>query len=118
MFDRLLNQKKCEDCVNSAESTLLFRKLSKNPQFKKQFKKQYQEIIDLYMNSDRTIFLTDSIMEIYDINMQDHINRWGFPFTKNHWDNDIESNIKDFLRNRKNYTLRNLDKYMKNESDH
>jgi hypothetical protein len=118
MFDRLLNQKKCEDCINSTESTLLFRNLSKNPQFKKQFKKQYQEIIDLYMHSDRTMFLTDSIMDIYDVNMQDHINRWGFPFTKNHWENDVESNIKNFLRNRKSYTLRNLDKYMKNESDH
>ena len=118
MFDRLLNKQNCEGCINSPESTLLFRSLSRNTQFKKQFKKHYKEIVNLYMHSDRTIFLTDSIMGIYDVNMQDHINRWGFPFTKNHWQNDVESNIKDFLRNRESHTLRNLDKYMQKESNY
>ena len=114
MFKLLLNKQKCNVCKNTPESTFLFRNLSKNTEFKQKFEKRYKEIINLYFHPERTISITDSIMSVYEVNMQDHINRWGYPPTINDWHDNVENNIKDFLRNRQGYTLKHLNQYMQN----
>jgi uncharacterized protein YeeX (DUF496 family) len=65
------------------------------------------------MSPERTLTVVDSIANIYQINMQSHINRWRYPWSlKNHWKRDVENNIKDFLRNREKSTLLNLNNYL------
>lgn len=114
MFSRLSNEENCGACGNTPNATLLFRSLMKNTKFNQKFNARYNEIIRQYMNSDRTLAIVDSITEIYHTNMQDHINRWRYPWSlKHHWERDIENNIKEFLKNREDYTLRNLDNYIK-----
>ena len=114
MFSRLSNEENCGACGNSPNATLLFRSLMKNTKFNQKFNARYHEIIKQYMNPDRTLAIVDSIIEIYHTNMQDHINRWRYPWSlKHHWERDIENNIKEFLKNREYYTLRNLDNYIK-----
>ena len=114
MFTRISNIENCGSCGNSPDATLLFRSLMKNTEFNKKFNARYNEIIKQYMNPDRTLAIVDSITEIYHTNMQDHINRWRYPWTlKNHWKRDIEKNIKEFLINREEYTLKNLNNHIK-----
>ena len=114
MFSRLSNEEDCGTCGNSPDATLLFRSLMKNDKFNQKFIARYNEIIKIYMNTDRTLAIVDSITEIYHTNMQDHINRWRYPWSKKgHWKRDIELNIKEFLINREEYTLRNLNSYIK-----
>lgn len=118
MFSRLSNEENCGSCGNSPDATFLFRNLMKNKKFRQEFNARYNEIIKQYMNPDRTLAIVDSITEIYHTNMQDHINRWRYPWSlKNHWKRDIEKNIKEFLRNRETHTLQNLNKYLK-EDEH
>jgi hypothetical protein len=114
MFSRLSNKENCRTCGNSPDATLLFRSLMRNTKFNQKFNARYNEIIKQYMNPDRTLAIVDSITEIYHTNMQDHINRWRYPWTlKNHWKRDIEKNIKEFLINREEYTLKNLNNHIK-----
>ena len=114
MFSRLSNKENCGNCGNSPDATLLFRSLMKNTEFNQKFNVKYHEIIKEYMNPDRTLAIVDSITEIYHTNMQDHINRWRYPWSlKHHWQRDIKNNIKEFLKNREDYTLRNLNNYIK-----
>lgn len=113
MFERLSNEVDCGSCGNSPDATLLFRSLMENEQFRKKFSSRYKEIIEKYMSPERTLTVVDSIANIYQINMQSHINRWRYPWSlKNHWKRDVENNIKDFLRNRENSTLLNLNNYL------
>lgn len=113
MFERLSNDVDCGSCGNSPDATLLFRSLMENKQFRKKFSSRYKEIIEKYMSPERTLTVVDSIANIYQINMQSHINRWRYPWSlKNHWKRDVENNIKDFLRNRENSTLLNLNNYL------
>ena len=112
MFSRLSNEKKCGTCGNSPDATLLFRSLMRNDKFKHKFNSRYNEIIKKHLNPNRTLAIVDSITDIYNTNMQDHINRWRYPWSlKGHWKRDVEKNIKEFLINRKEYTLKNLYKY-------
>ena len=116
MFSRLSNEVNCGSCGNSPDATLLFRSLMRNKKFNQKFDARYNEIIKQYMNPDRTLAIVDSITRIYHTNMQNHINRWRYPWSlKHHWKRDIEKNIKEFLKNREEYTLKNLDKYIKRE---
>jgi len=118
MFSRLSNEENCGNCGNSPDATLLYRSLMKNTKFNQKFIARYNEIIRQYMNPDRTLAIVDSITEIYHTNMQDHINRWRYPWSlKGHWERDIEKNIKEFLRNREAHTLQNLNNYIK-ENEH
>lgn len=113
MFERLSNDVDCGSCGNSPDATLLFRSLMENKQFRKKFSSRYKEIIEKYMSPERTLTVVDSIANIYQINMQSHINRWRYPWSlKNHWERDVENNIKDFLRNRENSTLLNMNNYL------
>ena len=113
MFERLSNEVDCGSCGNSPEATLLFRSLMENEQFRKKFSSRYKEIIEKYMSPERTLAVVDSIANIYQINMQSHINRWRYPWSlKNHWKRDVENNIKYFLRNREESTLLNLNNYL------
>ncbi len=113
MFERLSNEVDCGSCGNSPDATLLFRSLMENEQFRKKFSSRYKEIIEKYMSPERTLTVVDSIANIYQINMQSHINRWRYPWSlKNHWKRDVENNIKDFLRNREKATLLNLNNYL------
>ena len=114
MFNRISNTENCGSCGNSPEATLLFRSLMRNTEFNQKFNARYNEIIKQYMNPDKTLAIVDSITEIYHTNMQDHINRWRYPWSlKHHWKRDIEKNIKEFLINREEYTLRNLKNHIK-----
>ena len=113
MFERLSNDVDCGSCGNSPDATLLFRSLMENKKFRKKFSSRYKEIIEKYMSPERTLTVVDSIANIYQINMQSHINRWRYPWSlKNHWKRDVENNIKDFLRNREKSTLLNLNNYL------
>ena len=113
MFERLSNEVDCGSCGNSPDATLLFRSLMENEQFRKKFSGRYKKIIEKYMSPERTLTVVDSIANIYQINMQSHINRWRYPWSlKNHWKRDIENNIKYFLNNRQESTLLNLNNYL------
>lgn len=117
MFERLSNEIDCGSCGNSLDATLLFRSLMKNEQFRKRFSARYNKIVEQYMNTDKTLAIVDSITEIYNTNMHDHINRWRYPWSlQYHWKRDIENNIKVFLRKRGEITLLNLNKYMEEQN--
>ena len=98
MFERILNEEK----YISPESTFLIRSLMQNKVFKQKFSSRYKEIIKTYMQPERTIPIVDSITNIYSTNIEDHINRWRYPWSiKNHWQRDIDKNIKEFLKKEK-----------------
>ena len=114
MFTYLLNKEDCSGCLNPPKSTLLFRGLSENLSFKKKFANRYKEIVNQYMDTLNTIPIVDSIAKIYAPYMQEHIQRWGFPTSVKHqWERDIKTHIKYFILNREEYTLKNLDNYIK-----
>ena len=108
MFERLFNK---ED--TNPKASFLFRNLMTNKKFRNKFDSRYKEIIQTYMQPERTLPIVDSIASIYRTNMQSHINRWRYPWSKkNHWERDIEVNVKDFLRSREKSTLENLNSIM------
>ena len=116
MFSRLSNKEDCGSCGNSPDATLLFRSLMRNKEFRQKFENRYKEILQKHMHTERTLAIVDSIAKIYKPNMTSHINRWRYPWSlKNHWERDIENNIKEFLRNRPTHSLKHLNNYIKED---
>ena len=116
MFSRLSNKEDCGSCGNSPDATLLFRSLMRNKEFRQKFENRYKEILQKHMHTERTLAIVDSIAKIYKPNMTSHINRWRYPWSlKNHWQRDIENNIKEFLRNRPTHSLKHLNNYIKED---
>jgi len=112
MFTYLLNNNDCKLCKNPPRATLLFRSLSKNIHFRNQFESRYKYIIDNFMDTKKTLAIVDSISLVYDPYIAEHINRWGFPKSKQYWEDQIDSHLNHFLINREKATLENLHNYL------
>ena len=117
MFTYLLNDKDCKSCKNPPKSTLFFRGLSQNDNFRSKFSSRYKDIIDNFMDTEKTLPIVDSISSVYDPYIDEHIRRWGFPKDKKYWETHVDSHIKQFLLNRENATLENLNKYLMKYDD-
>ncbi|HUH73364.1 MAG TPA: CotH kinase family protein [Chitinophagales bacterium] len=85
---------------NSPYSTFLFRNLLKNKDFVSQFINRYAEILNNNFDLKTTTSKLESIKKLYEPEIDNHINRWNYPDSKERWEKDIENELLTFLQER------------------
>lgn len=92
--------KKIIDSEADNRTPLIFRSLLENKSFKENFVNRYLYLIENEFSSFNMLTILDEIKSTYDLHIQDHINRWNYPETKEKWDKVITDNISTFLYER------------------
>ncbi|PID88945.1 MAG: hypothetical protein CSB02_00050 [Bacteroidia bacterium] len=85
---------------NPPHSTFLFRSLLQNETFKTAFITRYAEILNTYFDTSFMINKLDSIQNVYSPEIPVHADRWHYPNSLNQWEEDVESDLLTFLKNR------------------
>jgi len=85
---------------NSPSSTFLFRNFLKNSDFITRFIVQVSEMLQSTFSTNSTVLKTLNIKELYRSSIQQHIGRWGFPKSKEIWENEDVNEVIDFLHMR------------------
>ncbi|AFG35870.1 CotH kinase family protein [Fervidobacterium pennivorans subsp. shakshaketiis] len=84
-----------------ATSTLLFRRLLENEDFKKKFLERFDYVLNVVFNEDRVVKIIDEHASRIKTEIALHSRRWGKPEIDN-WESEIEW-MKEFARERKRY---------------
>lgn len=87
------------DWPNPAWSTLLFRKLMENNSFKLQFIQQFELRLNTTFCTEKILKQLDYFQDRYEIEINEHINRWGKPNDKESWLSHID-NFRTFALHR------------------
>src|SRR5690606_24445536 len=80
-------------------STILFRKLLTNEEFKELFLKAFEFRLETSFKSERFIRLLDSIVTRIEPVMEEHINRWQYPSSISNWEKEIKI-LREFGQHR------------------
>lgn len=84
---------------NPANSTLIFRQLFKNTDFKKAFLKRFDELLKTDFSEEQTIERLEEIRHMLAPHVPVQIERWGYPDSFEDWNSDIDGFV-DFLKER------------------
>lgn len=90
---------------NPPWGTLLLRRLLSNPGFRNNFVNQYADRINTTFASQRVVALVDSIKQIYNPEISQHINRWNLNYS--YFLSSI-NNITGFANNRPAWARQHL----------
>ena len=82
-------------------STLLFRKLLENEEFRKRFLERFEYILNVVFDENRVVKIIDEHADRIKTEIALHSRRWGKPEIDN-WESEIEW-MKEFARERKDY---------------
>ncbi|GAB5466069.1 MAG: hypothetical protein Kapaf2KO_15050 [Candidatus Kapaibacteriales bacterium] len=82
---------------NGSESTLLYRKLLENSEFKDLFISRYVEVLKTILTPENTKKIVNELSKQYYSEVKSHVRRFPFPPNRDIWLKNIEE-IKDFLQ--------------------
>jgi hypothetical protein len=80
-------------------STFLFRNLMRNKNFKIQYLERFEYHLQTTFLPDRVIHYIDSISDLYDLVLEEHIQRWSYPQSLD-YRNYVITQMKNFALNR------------------
>ncbi len=92
---------------NPPWSTLIFRNLVKNQEFKHQFINRFCDLMNTDLSEARVEAQLDSLQAVLSPVMQEHINRWRRPTSLGEWNNNIQV-MRNFARLRPAYVRQHL----------
>lgn len=95
-------EKEREEWPNPASSTLFFRKLLENDSFKSAFIQRSEYVIEHMLAPERLLSIIDSFENIYEPEMQQHIDRWEYIPDLFVWKRNVEV-FRNFARKRACY---------------
>lgn len=75
---------------NYTWSTEIFRALSIQPEFKRMFVNRMQDLLNTAFKSDHVVTRIADFKNTFDPEMQEHINRWGWPLSKSAWTAEVQ----------------------------
>lgn len=80
---------------NPSWSTLFFRKLMENAEFKKSFTNRYCDLLNTRYKSDFVLSVIDSFARVLTPEMDEHAARWRRPESKSQWLTNVQA-LKSF----------------------
>ncbi len=90
----LINDPNITNWPNHSNSTLFLRKSLDRPEFRDEFIQRSCSVIELIYNEDRVTSFIDEMVALFEPNVQNHIDRWGFDNAMggdiSNWNNYIE----------------------------
>jgi hypothetical protein len=85
---------------NSSSSTFLFRNLLKNSMFCSHFLSRYAEILNFDFSVQNMTYKLNKMKDLYAPEVYNHSTRWDFPDNFYKWEEDIDSTLLFFIKNR------------------
>tara|TARA_B100000900_G_scaffold380643_1_gene366499 strand:+ start:472 stop:2766 length:2295 start_codon:yes stop_codon:yes gene_type:complete len=98
MFEHCTNSDESVIWPNTAESTLLFRRLMEIPEFQDDFISHFETIMLNHFSKTKTIEKVIKITEMYSSNgkILSHMSRWGWPYSYDDWISGVNA-LTNFL---------------------
>jgi hypothetical protein len=88
-------------------STFLLRKLLENQEFRNKFINRYSDLLNSTFCSKHVVSVIDSISNVLEPEMQEHLNRWRRPTSIAEWNGNINV-LRDFAQQRPAYQFQHL----------
>ncbi len=88
-------------------STFLLRTLLRNEEFKNQFIRRFADLMNTTFQPQRAIDIVEGMRDAIQPEMQEHINRWGQPWSMDSWHGEIQKMI-DFINERPTHQTTHL----------
>jgi len=92
---------------NPAWSTMIFRKLLGNNDFKIDFINRFADLLNTTFNEENVVHVVDSIEQALRPEMQEHINRWRRPESINQWESNTDV-LRQFALQRPGYIRQHI----------
>lgn len=89
---------------NPSWSTMIFRKLLENEDFKKDFINRFMDYFSTCFTPETVTNVISTIQEELNPEMSAHIERWGYPASMSEWENNIDV-LKTFAQKRPEYLI-------------
>ena len=96
---------------DSWKTARLFVNLLQNEQFKSRFVYRYHELANSIFEKEYVSNQLDQMLSLYENEMMEHINRFGYPVTYQTWLSYVER-MREFARQRAVYSISDLEEYL------
>ena len=87
---------------NPPWSTLIFRRLVENEDFRNYFILRFQDLLNTIFHEQVVVQKLEAYRELYLPEMAEHIHRWRMPHDMDHWESEIDV-MRDFALERPGY---------------
>ncbi len=94
--------------TSKAYSTVLFRKLLESDQFKKAFINRMACLIQTDFSPENVIAAVQLFKKKYEHGVSEHIRRWRYPDSIEHWDRIINDDLIQFANERGAYIIKHM----------
>jgi len=95
---------------NPPWSTFILRNLLKNQTYKKYFINRFSDLLNTRFSADTVVHFIDSISNILEPEMEEHIKRWRRPVNMAEWIQNTE-NMRSFAAQRPGYLRQYINQY-------
>ncbi|HCZ24804.1 MAG TPA: hypothetical protein DHV05_08200, partial [Acholeplasmataceae bacterium] len=96
---------------DSWKTARLFVNLLQNEKFKSRFTYRFLELSNTIFDKDRVVGELDRMILLYEPEMMEHINRFGYPVTYQTWLSYVER-MREFALQRRSYSVSDLETYI------
>ena len=93
-------------------SNLLFRNLLKSKEFESEFLDRFVYCLENIFDHNRVNTIIDEFELMYSLEIEEHIDRWNYPSSKDEWKNEIDE-FRTFATNRQCYMSENIISYFR-----
>ena len=111
MLEHNTNEDESIEWPNDPRETFFFRSLIENELFLEAFLARYKYLIENDFRTSVTKKKLNEILEKYQYEINNHIERWHFPRSYNGWIEDIETDLIHFLEKRPCAVVENLTEF-------
>jgi uncharacterized repeat protein (TIGR02543 family) len=87
---------------NPPWSTLMLRRLLQNESYRHHFINRFCDLMNTTLKAENVIHVMDSIRDMLQPEMQEHINRWRRPVSMSSWQQEVQR-MKTFTQQRQGY---------------
>ena len=94
---------------NTDMSTLMLRRLMRNPEFRRDFINRFQDLLNTTFRPSNTLARIDQLASVLAPEMEEHIRRWRAPGSLAEWQRNVDA-LRTYARERPQYAREQLRK--------
>lgn len=102
---------------NTPYTTYLFRNMLESEEFRLSFIERYACLMNNEFHPDTVANAIDLFEEMYDANAEQHINRWHHTSSYGNWQSRINSKLRSFNNNRRQYAINHVSSWFNIDFD-
>ena len=95
---------------NPPWSTLILRRLLQNQHYRNHFINRFADLLNTTFSAENVIHMIDSISNLLEPEMQEHINRWRRPVSLSSWQQEVQR-MRNFAQQRPGYVRSHINSH-------